>query len=37
LIYQKEGWIVKNHRVWKKWFDMNLPKLGLNEKEIKEL
>jgi hypothetical protein len=31
----KEGWIVKTTEL-EKWFDMNLPKLGLNEKEIKD-
>jgi hypothetical protein len=31
----KEGWIVKTTDL-EKWFDVNLPKLGLNEKEIKD-
>jgi hypothetical protein len=31
----KEGWIVKTTEL-EKWFDVNLPKLGLNEKEIKD-
>jgi hypothetical protein len=31
----KEGWIVKTTEL-EKWFDANLPKLGLNEKEIKD-
>ncbi|HBT98755.1 MAG TPA: hypothetical protein DEA57_04690, partial [Sulfurihydrogenibium sp.] len=31
----KEGWIVKTTDL-EKWFDVNLPKLGLNKKEIKD-
>jgi hypothetical protein len=31
----KDGWIVKTTEL-EKWFDINLPKLGLNEKEIKD-